>query len=295
MNTEFTHRQFKCLLKTRYQLNSDKDYESESNEHRSKTVSVPMVKKMRDKYFPHQFTRSFLLVVSLSIGIFLQTATNSAYAIEKTVYEATYVVELNGMELGTSKRTVHIVDGQTIVSRHLLSPKGLAALLGEVETLDTTHIRISNSTRILPISLTRDSDRSSDSFVAEFKWRDRKIKFSNGEISQMPDYPVYDLEALILLLMVAPEKLAKNQRVDLLEKVGVLRTYVVESIQETEFNFDNQRFDALQFNLRSVSEVSRGYTISILPEFHNLPIQIVKHKESDSLSISIVDFQDFVS
>lgn len=229
------------------------------------------------------------------MGLVLQTATNSVYAAEKTVYEATYVVELNGIELGTSKRTVHVVDGQTIVSRHLLSPKGLAALLGEVETLDTTHIRISNNTRILPITLTRDSDRSSDSFVAEFKWRDRKIKFSNGEISQMTDYPVYDLEALILLLMVAPEKLAKNQRVDLLEKVGVLRTYVVESIQETEFNFDNQRFDALQFNLRSVSEVSRGYTISILPEFHNLPIQIVKHKKSDNLSLSIVDFRDFVS
>ncbi len=229
------------------------------------------------------------------MGIILQTATNSVYAAEEVVYEATYVVDLNGIELGTSKRTVYIVDGQTIVSRHLLSPKGLAALLGEVETLDTTHIRISNNTRIQPITLTRDSARSSDSFVAEFKWRDRQIEFSNGEMSQMPDYPVYDLEALILLLMVAPEKLAKTQRVDLLEKVGVIRTYVVESIHETEFEFDNQRFNALQFNLRSVNEASRGYTISILPEFHNLLIQIVKHKKSDSLSLSILDFQDFVS
>ena len=254
-----------------------------------------MVKIMLDKYFFLQITLSRLLVVSLSMGIILQTATNSVHAAEKTVYEANYVVKLKGIEIGTSKRTVHIVDGQTIVSRHLLSPKGLAVLLGEVETLDTTHIRISDNRRVLPITLTRDSDRSSDSFIAEFKWRDRKIEFSNGETSQIPDYPVYDLEALILSLMVAPEKLAKNQRVDLLEKVGVVRTYVVESIQETEFNFDNRRFDALQFYLRSVSEVSRGYTISILPEFHNLLVQFVKHKESDSLSISIVDFQDFVS
>ena len=252
-------------------------------------------KRMRNQYYFHQFTLSLLLAVSLSMGLFLQTATNSVYAAEKAVYEATYVVDLNGIELGTSKRTVEIVDGQTIVSRHLLSPKGLAALVGEVETLDTTHIRISNNTRIQPITLTRNSARSSDSFIAEFKWRDRQIEFSNGVISQMPDYPVYDMEALILLLMVAPEKLAKNQRVDLLEKVGVVRTYVVESIDEAEFNFDNRRFDALQFNLRSVSEVSRGYTISILPEFHNLLIQVVKHKESDSLSISIVDFRDFVS
>lgn len=229
------------------------------------------------------------------MGLILQTATKSVHAAEKAVYEATYVVSLNGIELGTSKRTVYIVDGQTIVSRHLLSPKGLAALLGEVETLDSTHIRISNNTRIQPITLTRDSGRSSDSFVAEFKWRDRTIEFSNGEVSRMPDYPVYDLEALILLLMVAPEKLAKNQRVDLLEKVGVLRTYVVESILGTELNFDNRRFDALQFNLRSVSEASRGYTISIIPEFHNLPIEIVKHKKSDNLNLSIVDFQDFVS
>ena len=250
---------------------------------------------MRDKSYFHQINLSFLLVISLSIGFILQTATNSVYAAEKAVYEATYVVNLNGIKLGTSKRTVSIIDGQTIVSRHLLSPKGLAALLGEVETLDTTHIRISNNTRIQPITLTRDSARSSDSFVAEFEWHDRKIEFSSGEISQMPDYPVYDLEALILLLMVAPEKLAKNQRVDLLERAGVLRTYVVESIHGTEFNFDNRQFDALQFNLRSVSEVSRGYTISIIPEFHNLLIQIVKHKKSDSLSISIVDFRDFVS
>ena len=250
---------------------------------------------MRDENYFHKVVFSVVWAVSLSMGLILQIATNSVYAAEKAVYEATYVVDLNGIELGMSKRTVNIVDGETIVSRHLVSPKGLAALLGEVETLDTTHIRISNNTGIQPITLTRDSARSSDSFVAEFKWRDRHIEFSNGQISQMPDYPVYDLEALILLLMVAPEKLAKNQRLELLEKVGVLRTYVVESIHETEFNFDGQRFNALQFTLRSVSAVSRSYTISILPEFHNLPIQIVKHKDSDSLNISIVDFRDFVS
>ncbi len=250
---------------------------------------------MRDKSYFHKAIFSLLLAVSLSMGLILKTAANSVYATEKAVYEATYVVNLNGIELGTSKRTVYVVDRQTIVSRHLVSPTGLAALLGEVETLDTTHIRISNNTRIQPITLARDSNRSSDSFVAEFKWRDRNIEFSNGEISQMPDYPVYDLEALILLLMVAPDNLAKNQRLELLEKVGVLRTYVVESIRETEFNFDDQRFNALQFTLRSVSQASRGYTITILPEFHNLPTRIVKHKNSDSLSISIVDFRDFVS
>ncbi len=241
----------------------------------------------------YQCFRVTVAVAGITIGC-LQNAMISAASSERPVYEATYVVEFNGIEVGTSKRTVSITEEGLAVSRHVFTPQGLAALLGEKAYVDTTQIDLS-MIPFRPIETQREGKGAENSYVIDFKWKDRVIKQSNGSTLPMPKREVHDLESLIMSLMVLPQRQKVGDVIALLERANRLRIYVIDEIQEDVLTLTMNEVSTMRYKLQAVNDHLRGYTVWILSERHNLLARLDRYKGSDNLSLTIRDFREFVS
>ncbi len=254
----------------------------------------PNEQKIKCEVSSRRLIAQILIAFSLFTVVVLQSITFDVHAADQQVYEASYKVSYDGIDLGSSRRTVALTESQVAVSKHELAPEGLAVLLGVVEYTDTTKIAIS-SDRIQPITTKRSSGKASDSYAADFNWNDRVIKFSTGSELEMPDHSVHDLESWLMLLMVAPAKLQVGSKLSILERADRLRTYEINRIDNDAIDFQGQSIDTVRFRLRDMNNQSRSYTVWMAPGLHNLVVQLTKHKKSSELTFSIANFRDLTS
>lgn len=235
-----------------------------------------------------------LLVFVFCSTIFFHSSDQVAHASDGNGYKAAYVVDFDGIQLGVSERTVVVDEELVATSTHVLSPQGLATLLGEAEYTDVTQMDLSDS-KVQTMSSRRRSGKSSDSYSAEFEWDNRTIKFSSGNVIAMPDYGVYDFESWIMLLMLYPGEQQVGSVLSILERENRLRSYSVVQNESDTTDVKGEKIDTRRISLRDVQDKSRGFTAWIVPEFHNLVVKLVKHKESSNLSFTIEEFRQIVA
>ncbi len=234
------------------------------------------------------------VAVGISVGIPLPMVNSAAIASERTIYEASYQVEYNGIDIGTSRRTVSIIDGGFAVSQHTLTPHGLARLLGEVGYVDTTKIDL-NTIPFRPIAFQRKDNGSEMSYDVTFQWADRVIEVSDGRVLTMPTSNVYDLESLIMLLMVFPERQTVGDTLAILESAERLRSYAIKDVTSSFLPFEDRQVSAIRYELQSVDDMTRGYSIWILSGHHNLLGKLIRRKQLDELALSMIEYQNFTS
>ncbi len=229
---------------------------------------------------------------AIAFAIVALIAATNADSAERPVYEATYAIDLNGIDIGTGKRLVSTAENRIAISKHVLSPQGLAVLLGESGYSDTTRINLADP-QFQPVKATRDGGR--DSYSAEFRLSERTVVFSDGNVFRYPDYAVYDIESLTMLLMLAPGSLKVGDRIALLERLNRVRNYEIADVGRDNLTLNGSQISTLRYSLRGVEDVSRGYSLWISPDSHNLLVQMIRHKKSDDLRATLINFRNLAS
>ena len=234
-------------------------------------------------------TAAIISALVLFSAILAQSFNSVANASEGNGYIATYTVDYNGIELGVSERTVVASDDLMATSTHVLEPQGLAALLGGSRYVDISQMDLSDS-KIQTISSQRQSEESSDSYTAKFEWNDRTIEFSSGNVMAMPNQDVYDFESWIMLLMLYPEQHQVGSALSILERKNRIRSYSVVQNDSDAIDVKGEMIDTRRIKLRDTQDESRGFTVWIVPQFHNLVLKLIKHKKSNETRFTIDEF-----
>ena len=252
-------------------------------------------RSLRNKRVSTEFlTAAIISAFVLFSAILAQSFDSVAHASEGNGYKATYIVEFKGIELGVSERTVVAGDDLMATSTHVLEPQGLAAMLGESRYVDITKMDLSDS-RIRTISSQRQGEKSSDSYTAEFEWNDRTIRFSSGNSIAMPNQDVYDFESWIMLLTLYPDQHQVGSALSILERENRLRSYRVVQNDNDVIDVKGEMIDTRRIRLQDTQDDSRGFTVWIVPEFHNLVLKLIKHKESTELKFTIEEFRQIIA
>ena len=241
-----------------------------------------------------RLTIAKLSALAICAAIFMQNGIPVVLASQSNGYEVTYKVELNGIEIGVSKRTVTINNDSIATSTHVLTPKGLATLFGKTGYTDISQMDLSGSSIRTSLSQRR-SDDSSDSFSAQYEWNDRTIEFSSGNMLPMPDHDVYDFESWIMLLMLYPVERQVGSVISILERENRLRTYRVYQDQNDVIEVKREKIETRKISFTDIQDESRGFTVWIAPQFHNLVLQLVKHKKSSNLSFFVDQFRQITA
>ena len=239
-------------------------------------------------------TAAVISAFVLFSAILTQSVDSVAQASEGNGYIATYTVDYNGIELGVSERTVVATDDLMATSTHVLEPQGLAALLGESRYVDISQMDLSDS-KITTISSQRQGEKSSDSYTAEFEWNDRTIRFSSGNSIAMPNQDVYDFESWIMLLMLYPEQHQVGSALSILERENRIRSYSVVQNDNDAIDVKGEMINTRRIRLQDTQDDSRSFTVWIVPEFHNLVLKLIKHKESTELRFTIEEFRQIIA
>ena len=235
-----------------------------------------------------------LLAVYSLIAITFYSVSMPVYSAEQQIYAASYTVDYDGIQLGVSQRSVSVSAEGIITSKHLLRPQGLAALFGEVEYTDTSQIYV-KAEQAWPLTVQRDSGRSSESYAAKFLWQDGVIELSTGNLLEMSNHEVHDIESWLIDLMVAPTKFQEGHTISLLERADRFRTYRVAKVDMDRINVLGNSMEVLRVRLEELNNSSRAYTAWLAPDFHNMVVQLARHKKSNNLTFLLSGFEDLTT
>ncbi len=222
-------------------------------------------------------------------GVLLQSSLNVAQGSDYSGFEVVYSVDYNGMAVGSSIRTVLVIDSSTVMSTHELRPEGLALLFGQASAADITIIDLSNN-QIRPVSSERTSSKASDSYAAEFIWTEGVVEFSGGNVVNIPANDVHDFESWIMDLMFNPDGQREGELVSIVERENRLRTYQILQVSLDILQVDGQAVNTRRIILQDIDNSSRGYSVWLAPGFHNLVVQTIKHRKSNDLKFLIKRF-----
>lgn len=231
----------------------------------------------------------FTLLVCVIGGLTCSIATAAQQQSVKG-FEFVYVVDYNGMQVGSSARTVVFPDRYSAKSTHRLKPGGMALLLGEKHYTQESSIEIDG--QMLRSRQTRlESDDASKSFTGRFNWRQRVVEFDSGSSFAMPDNPIYDFESWLLSLMLKPSEHMEGRYITIVERPDRIASYQYREVATDLIDIKGQSVEARKFTLQDIRHNKRrGYSVWIIPEYYNLIAVLVSHRGSNNLRFEINHF-----
>ncbi len=193
-------------------------------------------------------------------------------------YEAEYLIFLNNLEVGSSRRTVDS-DGDMVTSTHLVEPNAMAQIFGEKAYRQISQFhKTGTNVRMISTEIRGDDVDVS----AAFDWDRNVIRFGDDKIEDIPNQPILDLESWLVFLQInAPETL-NDQPFVILDR-DRFREFRYSEVVPDIVEIDETKIDAWRIEMRRENRENEGFRVWVVAQYRALPVKFEKFKSDSSL------------